>query len=435
MLEKTFCSSPWFHLRLTSDGSFETCRWAYKPDHKYNFSNTSLIQFYNSDQMKELRTELLEGHKPKVCQSCYYEESFDKLTGRVRQLHKSVIDKNNFALTLRSSPHYNMFLHSYENNGHSEYNPTDLQIDLGNLCNSGCIMCDPTYSSRLESDYKKLAKQSQLFFDPIKTQNWSSDINLKNKLIDELSDIKNIKYIHFLGGETLYHSAFYDICEALIKTNQAQDIIVGTTTNGTIFNSRLENLISSFKEFHLGISIESVLKLNDYIRYPSKIENILENLENFLNLRNKCSTLQISLRITPNIFTIYELDKLFEYMLQKKVIAESCNILADPQHLRMELLPDDIRQEILHKLNSLVDKYNLNKINIVNVRRNDLIDQVTANLILDYKNFIESYKMPSDVDKHRYNLVEWLQSFERLRKNSILDYAPRYEKFLRNYGY
>jgi sulfatase maturation enzyme AslB (radical SAM superfamily) len=296
-------------------------------------------------------------------------------------------------------------------------------------------MCDPTYSSRLESDYKKLAKQSQLFFDPIKTQNWSSDINLKNKLIDELSDIKNIKYIHFLGGETLYHSAFYDICEALIKTNQAQDIIVGTTTNGTIFNSRLENLISSFKEFHLGISIESVLKLNDYIRYPSKIENILENLENFLNLRNKCSTLQISLRITPNIFTIYELDKLFEYMFQKKVIAESCNILADPQHLRMELLPDDIRQEILHKLNSLVDKYNLNKINIVNVRRNDLIDQVTANLILDYKNFIESYKMPSDVDKHRYNLVEWLQSFERLRKNSILDYAPRYEKFLRNYGY
>ena len=435
MLEKTFCSSPWFHVRLTSNGNFETCRWARKPTHKHNLSNTSIIEFYNSDQMKQLRTQLLDGQSPEVCQSCYYEESFDKLTGRVRQLNKSAIDRNNFVLSLRSSPHYNMFLYSYQNNGHSEYYPTDLQIDLGNLCNSGCIMCYPIFSSRLESDYKKLSKTSKLFFDPVKTQEWSKDEKTKTKLIDQLTAIPNLKYIHFLGGETLYHPAFYEMCEALVQSNKAGDIIVGTTTNGTIYSERLENIITNFKEFHLGISIESVSKLNDYVRYPSKIQNVLENIEHFLQLRHSCGNLQISLRITPNIFTIYELDDLFEYMIKKKVIAESCNILVDPSHLRMELLPDDIRQEIVQKLSQLVNKYNCNKIDLVNVRRNDLIDQVIANNIVDYKNFVESFETPVDADKHRYNLVEWLKSFEQLRKNSILNYAPRYEEFLRNYGY
>lgn len=435
MLEKTFCSSPWFHMRLAGNGHFETCRWAYNPEHQHNFSTQSIIQFYNSKQMRQLRENLLEGESPSICQSCYYEESFNKLSGRLRQLNKSAVHTENFALTLRSSPHYEMFFKSYKNSGYSNYYPTDFQIDLGNLCNSGCIMCNPTYSSRLETDYKKLHKISSLFVSAEQSTSWSNDNLLKEKLITELLEIPQVKYIHFLGGETFYHSAFYEICEALIKAGKSSEIIIGTTTNATIYNTRLESLISNFKEFHLGISIESITKLNDYIRYPSQIDNVLENINNFLQLRNLYSNLQISLRITPNIFSIYEIDKLFEFMIQKNLIAESCNILADPAHLRMELLPFDIRQEVIKKLSNLIKKYNLNKHNVVNVRRNDLIDKVIANTILDYGTFIESYETPVDADKHRYNLVEWLKSFEQLRKNSILDYAPRYEEFLRNYGY
>ena len=31
--------------------------------------------------------------------------------------------------------------------------------------------------------------------------------------------------------------------------------------------------------------------------------------------------------------------------------------------------------------------------------------------------------------------ISFLKAFETVRNNSILDYAPRYEKFLRHYGY
>jgi MoaA/NifB/PqqE/SkfB family radical SAM enzyme len=436
MFEKTFCSSPWFHVRLTYDGSFEPCRWAKNPVRSESFQDQTLMQYYNSNQMKVFRTQLLNGEKPNYCSTCYYEESFGKINGRIRQLNKSAIDVNNFNLTARSSPHYKNFEYSLNNNGLADLAPVDLQIELGNICNSACIMCVPEASSRLEQDYHKLNKiNSKLFLKPKSYTSWTQDPLLIDRFVDELAAIPNLRYIHFLGGETLYEEAFYVICEKLIDLDIAKNVIVGTTTNGTIYNERIQRFVENFKQFHLGISIESVTELNDYIRWPGRIDSILPNIDKFLNLRNVNPELYISLRVTPNVFSVYEIDKLFVYMIENHVIAESCNILHDPQQLRMELIPDDIRTEIKQKLETLIDYYDLKKEKIVNIRRSDQIDQVTANLILDYYQFICDYSLPEDAEQQRYRLVDFVKAFESLRGNSILNYVPRYEKFLRHYGY
>ena len=436
MFKKNFCSSPWFHVRLTYDGSYESCRWAKNPQRDSSFQNQSLMQYYNSGQMKSLRQQLLNGESPDHCSTCYYEESFGKLNGRLKQLNKSAINIDEFDFTLRSSPHYKNFEYSLHNNGLADLAPVDLQIELGNTCNSACIMCGPEASSRLETDYHKLnAIDPILFLKPNSYKSWTHDPALVNRFVEELVSIPNIRYIHFLGGETLYEESFYTICDQLIKHNLAKNIIIGTTTNGTIYNERIQKFIENFKEFHVGISIESVTSLNDYIRWPGKINSILPNIDKFLNLRENNPGLYISLRITPNVFSVYELDKLFVYMLEHGVIAESCNILYNPLHLRMELIPEDIRNEIKEKLKILIDYYELSKEKIINVRRSDQISQVTANVILDYYQFICDYQLPDNLEKSRYDLINFTKAFETIRGNSILDYAPRYEKFLRHYGY
>jgi hypothetical protein len=297
-------------------------------------------------------------------------------------------------------------------------------------------MCVPEASSRLEQEYHKLHKiNSSLFVKPKTYKSWTKDENLVKKFVQEIISIPKLRYIHFLGGETLYDESFYTICDQLVAHGIAKDIIVGTTTNGTIFNNRIQKFIENFKQFHLGISIESVTPLNDYVRWPGKIDSILPNIDKFLQLREANPGLFISLRITPNIFSIYDIDKLFVYMIENHVIAESCNILNNPQHLRMELMPNDIRNEVKEKLEKLIDYYELKKENIANIRRKDKIDQVTANVILDYYQFVSNYDVPDDVENLRRNLIDFIKSFESLRGNSILDCAPRYEKFLRNYGY
>jgi MoaA/NifB/PqqE/SkfB family radical SAM enzyme len=435
MFKDSFCSSPWMHLRITHTGDFQECRWIKKPSTATNFADKSIIEFYNGEQMKDLRLQLLDGGKPSACSECYYQDQYGKFSGRQRQLLKSAIRTDQFDITTRSSPHYEMFEYSYNNSGESNYYPVDFQIDLGNTCNSACVMCTPFSSSLLTQDYKKLHKiNSNMFAEPRAIKSWTRDPLLVQKFVNEIVAIPNLKYIHFLGGETLYDPAFYIICEKLIEIGKAKDIIVGTTTNGTIYDQRLENLIKGFKEFNLGVSIESVTDLNDYIRYPSKVDEIIDNTKKFLELRNS-SQLQVSLRITPNLFTIYDLDRLFEFMIENHVMTESCNLLTDPAVLRMELLPDDIRQECIDKFDSLISRYNLEQSYSPNIRNNIIIDKVIANTAIEYRDFLKNYKQLDNVELLRLNLISFLKGFESLRGNSILDYAPRYTDFLRSQGY
>ena len=390
----------------------------------------------NSDVMMNIRSSMLSGEPQALCSSCYYEDKNNKVSGRSRQLLKSGIQLNNFDKTFCSSPHWELFEESFYNQGYSKKTLVDLQIDLGNTCNSACIMCSPQYSSRLATEYIQLNQiQPYLFELPQASTNWADDPNLVNKVVNELSQLKDLKYVHFLGGETLYLKSFYSICNKLIELGLSKNITIGTTTNCTVYTPELEYIIRNFKQVHLGLSVEAIHKINDYVRYPSQINDVQDILEKFLSLR-QTTGLQISLRITPNALTIFHLDTLFDFMISHKVIAESCNILQEPKCLRIEILPKELLEAALKKINTLILKYNLKKPQLViNQRREDLVDTVISQVIFEYQTLLSNqYNLPN-VEYHRYNLIKFLKTFETVRNNNILNYLPEYEEFLRSYNY
>ena len=438
MLKDTFCSSPWFHLRLDPAGRYLPCRWSSHQDITgYTVANTSLSEFMNSDIMQGIRAKMLDGDKLTMCSACHYEDANHKVSGRQRQLLKSAVNIDNFDKTFCSSPHWPLFEDTYTNGWSSKYYPVDLQIDLGNTCNSSCIMCSPVYSSKLANEYLSLSSiEPTLFKKHTPFKNWANDPVLMDKFVTELVAIPNIKYIHFLGGETLYLKSFYDICERLIAAGVAKDISIGTTTNCTVHHIQLENIIKNFKHVHLGLSVEAIHSVNDYIRYPSTVKSISSNIQKLLNLRQQ-TNLHLSLRITPNIFSIYHLDTIFELMIDEKITAESCNILHDPSCLRIELLPKELIAVCLDKINQVIQKHHLVRDDqtIVNRRREDLVDPVITQVIFEYQHLLENLVVPTDVEQERSNLVKYIRAFEQVHENTILDYLPEYEKFLRSYGY
>ena len=89
MFKENFCSSPWFHLRILPNGNYNVCRWASSKTVNKNISNTSLMDFYNGEEMSQLRLQLLNGDTPDICKSCQYQDKFDKLNGRKKQLLKN----------------------------------------------------------------------------------------------------------------------------------------------------------------------------------------------------------------------------------------------------------------------------------------------------------------------------------------------------------
>ena len=396
-----------------------------------------MLDYVNSSQMQTLRLSMLDGEKTNICGACYYEDAQGKVSGRQKQLLKSAITVNSFDKSFCSSPHWPLFEHSSGNQGHTNYLPVDLQIDLGNACNSSCIMCFPSYSSRLATDFIKLSQINPILFPPQPTRlNWSDDDQLVEKFVAEISSNPNIKYIHFLGGETLYLRSFYTICNELIKSGYSKNVSIGTTTNCTVYSDELEYIIREFKHVHLGLSIESVHTVNDYIRWPSDIGQVQDNIDQFVKLRDQ-TELHLALRITPNVFSIFHIDTIFGLMLDNDITAESCNILHEPSCLRVELLPKNIAEQILVKINSIIAQYNLvpNQTAILNRRSNNLVRPVIVDIIFEYKHLLETYQHPDNVEEERHNLVKFIKAFESLRNNTILSYLPEYEEFLRSYGY
>lgn len=440
MLEKNFCSSPWFHIRINPSGNYRPCRWiSFQKDRdvEYNIATTSLREYMNSQEMSSIRTQMLNGQSLDMCSWCHHEDTVGKVSGRKIQLLKSAINTNNFTKTFCSSPHYDLFEHSYNNQGSTDYWPVDFQIDLGNTCNGSCIICTPTYSSKLATDYIALRKIEPDLFEAFPNRrNWTDDPQLVEKFVNELGELSNIKYIHFLGGETLYLKSFYDICNRLIKTGMAEDVSFGTTTNCSVYNKEVEKIFKSFKHAHLGLSIEAFHPINDYVRWPSRIDEVRDHIMKFIALRDQVN-LHLSLRITPNIFTVFHIDTIFEFMLENKIPAESCSVLREPKCLRVELLPPNIINKCLEKVNSIIKKYNLqpNSSEIINRRNNEVVDHVIIDTIFEYKKLFETIEFSSDVEHLRYDMVKFIKAFEAIRNNCILDYLPEYEEFLRSYGY
>ena len=254
-LRDNFCSSPWFHLRINHAGYYMPCRWSPLLQKSNNhISDTSLSEYMNSFEMQNIRSDLLSGKPLDICKSCYYEDQHNKVSGRRKQLLKSAIDVENFNKTLCASPHWEMFAYSNTHQGYTNQQPVDLQIDIGNSCNSACIMCKPLHSSRLGQDYKKLHTIEPILFDaPVKFQNWTDDDKLVEKFINEITteeiellalDIEGIdaevlldinfnnlklKYISF---EHIHLGIYKENVLNHLKNNNYEFIGLGVDTNG-----------------------------------------------------------------------------------------------------------------------------------------------------------------------------------------------------------
>lgn len=428
----TFCPSPWFHMMIEHDGSYRKCRWhmnntMLKDREKITprIQDTSPIEFFQ-DNMSEFRKELLDGKEMGDCSQCYLQDQHGKTSGRQRQLLKSGVTLDQFDKSLASSPMANHFKHSLDNNGHTTLRPLDWQIDLGNYCNSNCVMCSPEFSSSLASEWKNLGLIQEL-----PPKNWATDEKLIHNFLDGLVGIDQEIYLHLLGGETLITPGFKIFLQGLIDRDLHSKVTVGLTTNLTVWKEDVIDLLKNVKKVNLGMSIECLTPLNDYIRYPSRIEIVKENLEKWIRLANEMSWLK-QIRITPSALSILHLDTVYEYAYERNITVESCNFLEEPSYFRLDILTEPLRDKVIDKLEKWISsKGSTNNEYVVNTRNPEFSKEQIIQDARSYVHYLKNQPYRNDVD----GLVSFLKLLESNRKNSILDYLPEYEEFLRTAGY
>jgi hypothetical protein len=427
--EKNFCPSPWFHTSINNTGAYEFCRWATKQDRTQgkNIRDQDPITWFQQG-MAPVRKSMLDGVSVPGCRECDLVDTHGKVSGRQRQRLKIGINPSNFEKSLLSSPWIDELRHSLERDGHSDLIPRDWQINLGNFCNSACLFCTPYSSSRLASEFKKIG-----LIDKMPDANWCEDPNLLNEFVNMLSQSPKLCYLHFIGGETLITPAFQTILQALVNNGLSEKISIGFTTNLTTWNQSVINLLSQFKEVNLGMSIECIHPLNDYIRYGGTIDTTMKLLNRWVDLARQLGWL-VQLRITPTVFSIWHLDTVYEYAFQNQLAVESCNFLEEPAYMRPSVLPRDFRDVVIKKLQNWVACHTLDNFNgrVINTRDPNVFHQQIIEDIKSYVNYLQT--QPDESDRLS-DLVKYIKTMEKNRGNSIISYLPEYEKLLRPAGY
>jgi sulfatase maturation enzyme AslB (radical SAM superfamily) len=304
--------------------------------------------------------------------------------------------------------------------------PQDWQIDLGNYCNSACVFCSPHSSSRLAQEYQRMG-----FIKHMPPANWTDDPVLVDRFIDTLVQSSHIRYLHFIGGETVITPAFKTILQALICAGLNRTATIGFTTNLTVWDSQVIDLLQQFYSVNLGMSVESFQPVNDYVRWPSKLSVVRENLDRWQELAQQHRWL-LQLRVTPTIFSVDSLLSIYDYAWDKQICVESCNFLTEPAFMRPTVLPEQYRQPIIDSMQSWLDAHSVSGDTVINIRDPNTAQLQNHQDLQSYVNYLKD--MPDESDRLP-DLVDFVKCLEASRGNSILDYLPKYEELFRSAGY
>jgi sulfatase maturation enzyme AslB (radical SAM superfamily) len=409
-------------MRINNAGHFEYCRWAVK--HQRNSTphiETTSPQEFFQQHMTPIRQQLLAGESPAGCNECRLMEQHGKVSGRQKQLLKVGVRLEQFEKTMASSPWVNTFAKD-----DFDQLPQDWQVDLGNYCNSACIFCSPHSSSRLATEWQRIG-----FIQDLPAVNWTDDPRLVANFVDTLTQSSHIQYLHFIGGETVITPAFKTILQALIQAGLNRTATIGFTTNLTVWDLQVIDLLKQFQGVNLGMSVETFDTVNDYVRWPSKMPVVLEILDRWQELAGQQGWL-LQLRTTPTLLTIGSLLSIYDYAWTRKISVESCNFLKEPAFMRPSVLPAHYRQPIIDRMQSWLDQHGVSGDTVVNCRDPNVSQLQNHQDLQSYVNYLRN--MPDE--SHRLpDLVSFLKRLEASRGNSIVSYLPEYEELFRSAGY
>ena len=373
----TFCLLPWVHLSTRPDGSMRVCCTANASsvgptndkvhggqigilktdDGKPNNLNVSDFKTaWNSNYMKNVRLQMLNGEKPPSCMKCYKEEASGHNSKRMWETNYWSQRVNVDELIENTS-------------ADGGVPPQLAYIDLrfGTKCQLACVMCSPHDSSGWIKDYKKIfpevknesLKETMQWADKGSTNRSSYNWHKQNpKFWEQFYDqMPSMQQIYFAGGESLIIEEHYEILEYAIKMGYAKDLELRYNSNGVEWRDDLFDLWKEFKLVRFHYSVDSIEDMNDYIRYPSEwsrqeqVFHILDKqTSDNVEVTVACAVQALNIYYIPD-FIKWKLEQGFSKINMWPFGAGGINyhFVYHPAHLNVKVLPDWFKAEVRKK--------------------------------------------------------------------------------------
>lgn len=388
--KSNFCIRPFNSALINTSGKIDICCainskfTEFKNTTEYNIKNIELKKWWESDYLKYVRDNFLENKKLKECSSCWKKENEGLSSHRTRSNYDyKTIFQNNFVRNLKLLGKDKLSF------------PEDIELQITNLCNLKCQMCTGKDSSKL------LVENNALGFENLKQKDYNLDEAEYLKIKDIIKH--DLLLINLRGGEPLINKKIIELLSQLVKNKKAKDIILHITTNGTICNDKILNILKNFKHIRLMISAEGIEKCNEYMRFPSSWIKIKNNISQFKTLSN----IYVYINTVVQNLNILYLNQIVDYAYENKFFIKLEKI-AQPSYLDMLNLPEKILQESYKKLLSIEKKKLIHTENV---------EEIMLILEKHLKNYV--------FDKEKYQeFVDMIKKRDNYRSVNIKDYMP-----------
>jgi MoaA/NifB/PqqE/SkfB family radical SAM enzyme len=231
-------------------------------------------------------------------------------------------------------------------------------------------MCSPHDSSSWIKDwklqypkYKTLElKQDQDWDIRNRDYTWYQKGSFINSIKEQAH---NIKELYFAGGEPLLIPEHYAILEFMVETGAAKNCVLRYNSNGLELPDKLFTLWNNFKQVKFNFSIDAVGDKNDYIRYPSKWNQVVENL---YKLDSTPDNIVVNIACAVQLFNVLYIPELVLWKQKqnfKKINLPpygagliGTHLVYLPSYLNVRVLPNDIKQEVKRRVDEFCSLQN-----------------------------------------------------------------------------
>ena len=344
---------PWIHLATHPHGGVTLCCIA---DHTNSESRAknfdengnpiwltlgkdSIDDIMNSDYYKQTRLQMLNGEVPKACERCFIEEQNGIRSKRLEE------NENYKDFTIENAKSIT------NDSGKIKVPMKFVELRLGNLCNVKCRSCNPASSTKWVKEYKELEKN----FDFVTSYRWVDDFSWieNDKFWDDLFDNSDeLEMIYINGGEPTLVKKHWEYLDKLVEKDMAKNISLWYSINMTNLPPKTFDVWKKFKNVRISCSIDDIGARNLYLRYPTKWDSVLKNLNLLLGEKY----LDVSVCQTISFLNVFYMDEFYDYFHNHRKLHVHQNMVYDPEFLSPWILPLKIKQDIVDRCEKVMDK-------------------------------------------------------------------------------
>ena len=330
-----FCVLPWISLETSPIGTVRPCCLAEDEikdelGNKYKLIATDLTTVQNSDYMKSLRQEFLDGEQPQTCRKCWNEERAGRTSKRMHTLDRLKHIVTDAEWTQDAKP------------------LTFIDFKLGNICNLKCRICGSWSSSQYAAEEVKFEGKDSFHYQMLKDGAWPRENQSFWDNLDPL--LSEVRYMEFTGGEPFMIQEHFNLLQRLVDAGIAKNVEIHYNTNGTMYPEHAEEIWQHFKTVEIAFSIDDLGPRFEYQRMNAEWDKVNENIQKFRLLRHRWSNIQLQVCSTVNVFNVMYLEGLANWIDEQDFDFVYWNMLHEAYYHSVSTLPDKAKKTAISRL-------------------------------------------------------------------------------------